>query len=441
GLAGLTVVLDGGETARTDFLGRFEFPFVTPGQHTIAIEPAALPRGVTPDVPFVTLAVSGGQTASAILAVSASASIAGHVFATGSDGAQMPVAGVGVELDGNRRVTTGANGEYGFGRLAPGPHALALIESTFPAGFAVVGGLTRSVTAELGRATSLDFVGEPLGSVSGLVLIPGENGAPPQPVPNAYVLAQPGDHAAITDDAGAFLIDGLPAGSYALELDETTLPENLSGGDKRTLTLATGERVEDVRLALEPRARDIDFSFNGSQTTVLQVALADPAVPPGGSARIAVFASAPVDAVEAEALGRTFPLAADDRRHWRGEVLVPFGTPDGALDVVIRSGSLAQHASLAVNATLPLVTLQTTPANPAPGSYAVVRARFAAPARKDDRIRWQDGAVTTLGAPLAGRVFAFSVKISELPFSGVLSCAGEKVPIVIRGRAATGGRP
>lgn len=436
GIAGITVVLDGVETRRTDFLGRFDFPFVTPGRHEISIDPAALPRGFTPDFPFLSVSVDGGQRAQAMLGISATAAIEGAIYAHAADGARLPVPNVGVQLDGGQRTDTGPNGSYGFGHLTPGKHTIALIGNTLPADFLISDG-KRVVSTELGKITMVDFVSAPLGSIAGTIVAPDaiDDDIKRGPIANAYVVAEPGEHAAITDETGAFLIDDLPPGAYTVSVDEETLASNgAAASESQHVDLPAGAHVQGVAFTVSQKARDIDFSFKGAQAATLQVTMSRAIVPPGGAAEIAVNSSAKVDAVVADVFGRTFTLASRDGRHWSGEILAPLGTPNGPADVIVKSGSLAEHASLAVDAALPLASVALAPAHPGVGKYVTARVRFAAPAHEGDEIRWRDGQVTRLGKPIAGRVFGFTVKITELPFAGLLYCRGESVPISLIGR-------
>lgn len=115
-------------------------------------------------------------------------------------------------------------------------------------------------------------------------------------------------------------------------------------------------------------------------------------------------------------------------------MLVPLGTRNGSAPIEVSAASVVQRATVMVDASMPIATLTLIPANPSVGSYATVRARFAAPVRQGDRIRWEDGTVSILGKPLSGRVFQITVKITKLPLAGLLYCTGEVLPITLGGR-------
>jgi hypothetical protein len=66
------------------------------------------------------------------------------------------------------------------------------------------------------------------------------------------------------------------------------------------------------------------------------------------------------------------------------------------------------------------------------GQYVQVRARFLADVHPGDKIRWLDGQLTKLGAPLTGRVYEFTVKISVQPMRGMLLTKQGQLPIILR---------
>ena len=78
----------------------------------------------------------------------------------------------------------------------------------------------QKVQVHTGGYTNVTFKAQPLGSIAGDVLfgpemLPGLKGG----VANAYVVAEPGEHAAIDLEDGSFMIDNLPAGDYAVSVD------------------------------------------------------------------------------------------------------------------------------------------------------------------------------------------------------------------------------
>jgi hypothetical protein len=306
-----------------------------------------------------------------------------------------------------------------------------LLANTLPADFLITD-TKRTVQSVLGKVTELDFASSPLGSIAGRVVAPEAFGdLPAGPILNAYVVAEPGEHAAITDENGEFIIDNLPSGTYTLAIDNDTLPTDSGSSEDRRVELPPGGHVAGIAFNVVERQRDIEFSFKGSQTTTLQVALSRSAVPPGGATTLLVNASAKVDAIEATAFGKSFPLASRDGKHWTGEIVVPLGTAAGPAELVVRAGSVIEHATLTVDPSLPLVTVALSPQHPRVGTYVTVHARFVAPVRPGDQIRWKDGTVTTLTKAITGRVFGFTVKITELPFAGLLYSRGQVVPITL----------
>ena len=55
-----------------------------------------------------------------------------------------------------------------------------------------------------------------------------------------------------------------------------------------------------------------------------------------------------------------------------------------------------------------------------------------AAANSGDKIAWEDGSITTLGKPVSGRVFIFSITIRRLPYQGVLISGAQRIPILIK---------
>jgi hypothetical protein len=81
---------------------------------------------------------------------------------------------------------------------------------------------------------------------------------------------------------------------------------------------------------------------------------------------------------------------------------------------------------------MPLVTFKITPPHPVIGQYVTVRARFLADVRPGDTIRWPNGQITKLSRPVTGRVYVFSVKISEPLMRGLLLTRQAELPITLR---------
>jgi len=61
GIPNALVILDSGVSERTDASGSFEFHFVSPGRHTLAIEPGTLPAGLIPDAGAHVFDIRGSQ--------------------------------------------------------------------------------------------------------------------------------------------------------------------------------------------------------------------------------------------------------------------------------------------------------------------------------------------------------------------------------------------
>ena len=74
-------------------------------------------------------------------------------------------------------------------------------------------------------------------------------------VPNVYVVAEPGEHAAINEDDGSYIIDNLPPGDYTV-----------SGRSRRPCPKALGAKPESLEVqgpAQGAHVEDVNFTWSG----------------------------------------------------------------------------------------------------------------------------------------------------------------------------------
>ncbi|HEY9180669.1 MAG TPA: carboxypeptidase regulatory-like domain-containing protein [Candidatus Baltobacteraceae bacterium] len=440
GVGNVMVVLDGAQVQRTDLSGRFQFNFVTPGHHTVQLELGSLPRGVTPDQPVAALDVQGGQQGSVVFRIGNYGAIQGHVFGRDTTGEAVPLAGVVLTLDNGAQLsTTGADGLYGFGRLAAGSHVVAVETASLPAMASLSSEMTtQKINVRTGQISTLDFTAKPLGSIGGFVvfdqsLAPDHKGG----VLNAYVVAEPGDYAAITDEDGSFLLDNLPAGTYTLDLDPETVPKdtgNISG--PQTITLDPGAQVQAVRILVGTAQKNVVFTLKAVGPAPPSASLEESRLPPGGATEVTFDADSAAKAVTASAFGKQYVLAYDgSRKKWVGTIVVPLSANPGTgtVDLSARGAHAASTSlEIAVDPKIPLATFVITPRHPMHGQYVSVRARFLADVHPGDKIHWLDGQITQLSRPVTGRVYEFTVKISEQPLRGLLLTRQGELPITLR---------
>ena len=434
GVSNIVVVLDGKEVQRTDLDGNFQFSFVKPGQHQLRIESASLPRGLTADQPVVTLSVQGGQTGQVFFRVGNFGGIAGHVFGRDANGAQLPLSNVLVRVDGGVYSQTDREGSFGFGRLSPGPHTISIIENTVPA-FASFAKqqAQQQVSVRDGQITDVDFVAQPLGSIAGHVVYATGTRGYKGGVQNAYVVAEPGEHAAITNDDGSFVIDNLVAGTYSVSVDPETVPDGVAAiGDPRSVTLVGNDHYDGAEFLVGEKQKSVVFSFMGGGASAATLHLDDARLPPLGTTEVSYAAPPSVKDAVVKIFERAFALTYDAKRSvWRGTIEVPAGTKGGSYEAVATATGISASATapLTVDPKMPVAILQLTPPNVAVGQYAAVRARFLVDVRAGDRIEWSDGTVTTLGRPVVGRVFTFTLRVSLRPLYGVLLTRHARLPI------------
>jgi len=322
--------------------------------------------------------------------------------------------------------------------LAPGVHDVVIIPQTVPAtaDFAAED-LKGKITVSDGSYATLDFHARVLGSIAGQILLASDMSKEEVGgVPNAYVVAEPGDHAAIDEDDGSFVIDNLPPGDYTVNVDPETIDAAL-GASPSTVTvhLASGEHYKGILFTVGHLEKKVVFSLLGGSATPApatpQVRLREGTLPPRGSTEVTINAPESETDVAATAFGKRISLAYDKvHARWAGLIEVPAATSPGNYTVEGSAGKGSpKSATLVVDPKLPLVLLTYTPRNAREGSNVTVRVRFLVNASPGDRITWEDGTETVLGKPLSGRVFTFTKRLTVVPLHGVLQTKAGSVPI------------
>jgi len=440
GVGNIVITLDDRYVQRTDLTGGFQFSFIAPGQHQLRIETSSLPRGLTVDQPVETITVSGGQTAQVLFQISNLGGVLGHVYGLDQAGNAVPLSNVMVRVDDNQYSQTDTTGAYGFGHLTPGPHEITIVASTVPAYVTFdTAGEKQTVTVENGQYVKADFKAQPLGSISGKIVYAPDTKPLTGGVMNAYVVAEPGEHAAIDDEDGSFVIDNLPPGDYTISVDPETLEEGLGAApDGVSVHLGSEEHYEGVVFQVGKFEKKVVFSFLGTgnkgaaPAAAVRMTLSEPRLPPAGTATAFVPAPESAKAVTVSAFGKDWALVYDARRKgWAGEVHVPLHAEGGNYPVTasVAVGTAPPGLTLTVDPKMPIAIIQYTPANPAQGQYVQVRARFLVDAKTGDKIEWEDGQTTVLGKPVSGRVFTFTKVLSLRPLHGVLLTAAGRLPI------------
>jgi len=325
GVANALIVLDNKTIQRSDVNGNFQFSFVTPGQHQLRIDSSSLPRGVTVDIPVNTIQVQGGQTVQVTFNVGTFGGISGHVYGRNDTGTIIPLPNVLLRVDGGTYSQTDSSGAYGFGKLQPGKHTVSVVENSVPA-FATFDSANdkRTVNVQNGQYTVVDFTALPLGSIAGSILFGKDMGkAAGTVVPNAYVVAEPGEHAAIVNDDGTFVIDDLPPGDYTVSVDPETIPEELGvEPDSVDVVLQSEEHYEGAAFTVGHTEKKVDFTFvggggNAAEASAPQTRLAEPRLPLRGYTTLSVDAPKDAGRVTVEALGKA-PRSSTTRRRSAG---------------------------------------------------------------------------------------------------------------------------
>ncbi len=437
GVGNVLVTLDNRYVERTDINGGFQFSFVQPGQHQVTLDTSSMPRGYTATVPVQTVVVQGGQNAAVSFTIGTFGGVLGHVYGADSDGNPIPLANVELRVDGGAYSQTDSTGAYGFGGLSPGTHEVTIIPQSVPATAAFTpAALERKVTVGDGSYATLDFHAELLGSIAGKILYGKDMGRDAgYGVQNAYVVAEPGEHAAIDDDDGSFIIDNLPAGDYTISVDPETIPQKLGAApDNVSVHLEPGEHYKGMLFSVGRFEKKVVFSLlSGSPSAPVlpTMRLSEGRLPPRGTTAVSIDAPADATDVAVTVFGSRTALTYDKEiEAWIGEIEVPLHERAGRYPVTasLHGAPAPKSAELTVDPKLPLVIVQIYP-RAVVGATVTVRARFLVDAQPGDKITWQDGTQTVLGKPVSGRVFTFRKDLTLLPLHGLLLTRRGTLPI------------
>jgi len=442
GAGNVLVTLDGKYVERTDLSGGFQFSFIAPGVHQLTIDSSSMPQGFTAAVPVQNITVQGGQTATVNFMIGTYGGVLGHVYGSDSSGSPVPLDGVQLRVDGGAYSKTDNEGAYGFGGLTAGQHEITIIPQSVPATADFpTSALTQKVTVSEGRYSTLDFHAQVLGSIAGTILYAKDmTGQVGDPVLNAYVVAEPGEHAAIDQDDGTFIIDDLPAGDYTVTVDPETLLPGLGAApvDGITVHLAAGEHYGGMKFEVGQFEKKVVFTLlggNGPSTNLPpSIRLSEAKLPPRGTAIVTISAPETATDVTATAFGKRITLAYNKTlAKWSGEIEVPEKTTAGSYQVTGTVGGTTPPAAatILVDPKLPLVIVQILTPHPFVGETVIIRARFLVDVREGDKITWQDGEQTVLGKPVSGRVFTFQKTLTLLPLHGALLTPLGPIPIEV----------
>lgn len=444
GVAGVIVVLDGIQTQRTDSDGSYQFRFVKPGEHSVALQDGTIPLGLVAERDARQFTVGGGQIVVTDFLVGQYGGVRGKVT-SGTAGGPAPLAGVAILVDGTQRVFTAADGSFQLGKLATGAHTVQLMNDSLPASAQIAGAATRTVQVRQGALTSLEFTTLRLGSLRGTVY----DGDPLKGAgaPDIYVVAQPGDHAAITGADGTFIIDNLTPGHYTLAIDPQTVPDGavVQSGDGQAKEVGPGEDIADLVFSVGAAQKDVVFDFSDKKHAALQLTLEPLRVPPLGEVELRLATSASREAkIEATVGLSKIVLHFVSNGVFGGRVVVPAGAPPGDVPVHVEVAGAAKgsaDAVFTVDPKVPLVTVRIQDTRVIPGQTVHGVLKTYADVRAGDAIVFADGQQVRLSEP-HGRVFGFNVRIGQsgLPMRGTLTTrGGEHLAIVIERSHGDGG--
>jgi subtilisin family serine protease len=232
-LAGVSVSVSGAGSALSASNGTYAVSGIAPGGHSVTFSKS----GFTSRTLDMTIASGQSTTLNVLLAaVVAPGALSGSVTAS-----EAPLPGVSVSIPGMGTVTTGDDGAYSVGGVAPGSYDVTFAKSGFTR-------QTRSVTISSAVTATED--------VSLTAVVPGElsgtvnSGVAPL---QGVTVAVPGTGTVTTSAEGTYSVRGVDPGSYSVTFSKGGYVTAV-----RSVTIAPGETsAENVSMSLGVTATSV----------------------------------------------------------------------------------------------------------------------------------------------------------------------------------------
>jgi hypothetical protein len=211
-LAGVEVVLDGRQHAKTDAQGRYTFERAAYGGHTVEVfyESSRAFYFTSPS------RVETESNTEVNFGVSFSRS---QVFGFVRSDAGLPVAGVEVVVRGEKeefRARTNGDGKYRVQGLVAGEYEIALDAATVPAGYRLDHLAPQRAGVAGGVPAEISFTLSAIRSLTGRVTIYDTGTTQHVPAAGLTVILRELARRSVTDEDGVFLFRNLPAGEFTL---------------------------------------------------------------------------------------------------------------------------------------------------------------------------------------------------------------------------------
>ncbi len=169
-------------------------------------------------------------------------------------GVDLPQANVQVRVDGNRYVTTDANGVYTIDAVRAGDHRVYVDLLSVRADLTLLDGDARNVTLQSRRDSVVDFRLVRTGRISGTVWFDANGNGRiddgEEPLADIRIVAGSGRDT-LTDANGRFVLADLPPGEHVILIDEKTLPEKMRVmSQSLTIKVFAGRETGETNFAI-----------------------------------------------------------------------------------------------------------------------------------------------------------------------------------------------
>lgn len=184
-------------------------------------------------------------------------------------GVDAPLPGTRVWLDSTLLADTDESGMYRFPAVFPGPHSVNVDVTTLRADFTSLNPMDRKIEVPARVEVTVDFSFVQTGAASGIAWFDANRNSimdsDETPASGLRILCSCGKDAPTTAD-GVFILGDLLPGEVYITVDQQTLPPMFVMSPQRLkVFVQPGRRVDGLRIAIQPRERNIEEKILPSQ--------------------------------------------------------------------------------------------------------------------------------------------------------------------------------